>query len=117
MRAISTGQMRAWMWRSCFGPLYHLTERDDRITALREAARIVRPGGVVLAVGISRFVSTLDGMAHGYLADPAFARIVRDDLATGQHRNPTQSPRLFHHGVFPPSRRTEGRSGSGGAHP
>lgn len=77
------------------GPLYHLTEREDRVTALREAARIVRPGGVVLAVGISRFVSTLDGMAHGYLADPTFARIVQDDLATGQHRNPTNHPAYF----------------------
>jgi ubiquinone/menaquinone biosynthesis C-methylase UbiE len=78
-----------------FGPLYHLTEREDRVTALREAARIVRPGAVVLAVGISRFVSTLDGMANGYLADPVFARIVRDDLTTGQHRNPTNHPAYF----------------------
>ncbi len=78
-----------------FGPLYHLTERHDRVTALREAARIVRPGGVVLAVGISRFVSTLDGLANGYFADPVFARIVRDDLASGQHRNPTNHPDYF----------------------
>jgi FkbM family methyltransferase len=78
-----------------FGPLYHLTERTDRVVALREAARIVRPGGVVMAAGISRFVSTLDGMANGYLADPAFARIVRDDLARGQHRNPTHHPAYF----------------------
>jgi ubiquinone/menaquinone biosynthesis C-methylase UbiE len=77
------------------GPLYHLTERGDRVAALREAARIVRPGGLVLAVGISRFVSTLDGMANGYLADLAFARIVQDDLATGQHRNPTNHPAYF----------------------
>jgi ubiquinone/menaquinone biosynthesis C-methylase UbiE len=78
-----------------FGPLYHLTERADRITALRETRRIVRPGGVVLAVGISRFVSTLDGMAQGYLEDPTFVRITRDDLATGQHRNPTNHPAYF----------------------
>lgn len=78
-----------------FGPLYHLTERNDRITALHEAARIVRPGSVVLAVGISRFVSTLDGMANGYLADPVFTRIVQDDLANGQHRNPTHHPGYF----------------------
>lgn len=77
------------------GPLYHLTEREDRVTALREAARIVRPGGVVIAAAISRFVSTLDGMVHGYLDDPAFARIVQDDLATGQHRNPTNHPAYF----------------------
>src|SRR5215212_5220861 len=26
------------------GPLYHLTERDDRLQALREAHRVLRPG-------------------------------------------------------------------------
>src|SRR5687767_5696858 len=41
------------------GPLYHLTERVDRVAALAEARRVVRPGGVVLAVGISRFASLL----------------------------------------------------------
>ena len=51
--------------------------------------------GVVMAVGISRFVSTLDGMTRGYLEDPIFARIVQDDLATGQHRNPTNHPAYF----------------------
>jgi ubiquinone/menaquinone biosynthesis C-methylase UbiE len=36
------------------GPLYHLTERDDRLLALREAHRVLCPGGMVCAVGISR---------------------------------------------------------------
>jgi ubiquinone/menaquinone biosynthesis C-methylase UbiE len=40
------------------GPLYHLTSRDDRLRALREAFRVVRPGGVVAAAAISRFAST-----------------------------------------------------------
>lgn len=39
------------------GPLYHLSSREDRTTALREAARVVRPGGVVLAAGLSRYVA------------------------------------------------------------
>src|SRR6266550_2049597 len=38
-----------------FGPLYHLTERVDRLTALHEAHRVLRSGGLLLAVGISRF--------------------------------------------------------------
>ena len=42
------------------GPLYHLTEASDRATALAEARRIARPGGVVVAVGISRFASLVD---------------------------------------------------------
>lgn len=37
-----------------FGPLYHLVNESDRITALREAARVTKPGGAVLAAGISR---------------------------------------------------------------
>ncbi|GAA1879647.1 class I SAM-dependent methyltransferase [Lapillicoccus jejuensis] len=36
------------------GPLYHLASRADRLTALREAARVVRPGGWVVAAAIPR---------------------------------------------------------------
>jgi ubiquinone/menaquinone biosynthesis C-methylase UbiE len=77
------------------GPLYHLTERADRMAALREAARVVRPGGPVLAAVISRFASTLDGLFTGALDDPAFAAIAQRDLADGQHRNPTANAHYF----------------------
>ena len=71
------------------GPLYHLTERTDRVLALREAARVLRPGGRVLAAAISRWASALDGLARDLLADPSFQAIVERDLGEGQHRNPT----------------------------
>jgi ubiquinone/menaquinone biosynthesis C-methylase UbiE len=85
-----------------FGPLYHLTDRNQRVAALREARRILRPGGVVVAAAISRFASALDGLRAGYLDDPAFAAIVERDLTDGQHRNPTNHPfyfttAFFHH--------------------
>ena len=70
------------------GPLYHLTERADRLTALEEAYRVLRPGGMVCAVGISRFASLFDGLLFGQLGDPTFAAIVARDLRDGQHRNP-----------------------------
>ena len=70
------------------GPLYHLTERGDRVRALAEARRVVRPGGAVAAVAISRYASLLDGTVQGFLADPRFAEIVERDLRDGQHRNP-----------------------------
>jgi SAM-dependent methyltransferase len=70
------------------GPLYHLTERSDRVQALSEAGRVVRPGGRVLAVVISRFASLLDGLRHGWLADARFSAMAEQDVLTGQHRNP-----------------------------
>lgn len=71
------------------GPLYHLTERGDRLAALAEARRALRPGGVVFAAGISRFASLLDGFRGSVFEHDAFARIVERDLADGQHRNET----------------------------
>ncbi len=70
------------------GPLYHLTEQKQRISALLEAHRILKPGGVVAAVGISRFAVLLDGLWHGWLSDPLFRTIAERDLVDGQHRNP-----------------------------
>lgn len=78
-----------------FGPLYHLIERADRLLAWREAARVVRSGGLVLGMGISRFASLFDGLAQQYLFDPEFSAIVAQDLATGRHENPTGNPRWF----------------------
>lgn len=78
-----------------FGPLYHLTARSDRIAALGEARRILRPGGLLLAAAISRFASALDGLFLRLMDDPEFLNIVRRDLAEGQHRNPSHHPAYF----------------------
>ncbi|MBZ0294108.1 MAG: class I SAM-dependent methyltransferase [Anaerolineae bacterium] len=77
------------------GPLYHLIEREDRVQALREAYRVLRPGGVVIAAAISRFASLFSGVHRDFMADPVFQDIVRRDLQDGQHRNPTPNARYF----------------------
>jgi len=70
------------------GPLYHLTDRADRLLALAEAIRVTRPGGVLAAIGISRYASLIDGLRRQVLDDPVFRPIVEGDLRDGQHRNP-----------------------------
>ncbi len=74
------------------GPLYHLTEKRERTRCLLETLRVLRPGGLVFAVGITRFASLIDGLHSGFLEDPEFVKIVARDLEDGRHRNPTDNP-------------------------
>jgi hypothetical protein len=50
---------------------------------------VLRPGGLLFAVGIGRFASLLSGMVDNFLGDPDAQAIVERDLHDGQHRNPT----------------------------
>ncbi len=71
------------------GPLYHLIDAGERLRALREAYRVLAPGGVLFAAAISRFASVLDGLSRDLFADPQFGRIVKRDLDEGRHENST----------------------------
>ncbi|MBT3363890.1 MAG: methyltransferase domain-containing protein [Chloroflexi bacterium] len=73
------------------GPLYYLTERSDRITALLEAKRVLRMGGTIFCVGVSRYASTFAGFFQNLVADPRFIEIMNGDLKEGQHRNTTEA--------------------------
>ena len=78
-----------------FGPLYHLVQKRQRLKALAEAHRVLRPNGILFAAAISRFTSALDGSNNGFIQDPSFMKIIRQDLKTGQHRNPRNVPEYF----------------------
>ncbi len=82
------------------GPLCHLVERSDRLKALRESWRILKPGGVLFAAGISRFASLIDGLSRGFFRDPVFRKIIGGDLRNGLHRNPTENAEYFTTGYF-----------------
>lgn len=62
------------------GPLYHLPDRADRIAALREAGRVVRPGGTVVAAAISRWAPRL----HGLLVERAHDRFPQVAARVGE---------------------------------
>ena len=67
------------------GPQYHLPEREDRLQSLREARRIVRPGGPVFVAVISRWGPRLDGVIHErvYEANDDFLALLPEVERTG----------------------------------
>jgi ubiquinone/menaquinone biosynthesis C-methylase UbiE len=85
-----------------FGPMFHLVRKQERMTALSEARRVLKPRGLLFATAITRFASAMDGVRRGFIQDPVFMKIVQRDLETGQHRNPTGkleyfTTSFFHH--------------------
>ena len=77
------------------GPIYHLTERRDRVRSLIEAVRVTRSRGVVAVAAISRYASALDGLSRKLTLDPRFVEIRNRDLRDGQHRNETERVDYF----------------------
>lgn len=67
-----------------FGPLYHLLEAADRRTALGEARRLLRPGGVLVAAAVSRFAWPFDAYRQQIAADPAIQDSITYSLETGR---------------------------------
>jgi SAM-dependent methyltransferase len=68
------------------GPLYHLSDRGDRIQTLKESGRIVRTGGPIFIAAISRWAPRLDGVLQErlYEDNPRFLSLLPDVERTGQ---------------------------------
>ena len=77
------------------GPFYHLIKKEERVKALAEAKRILKPKGFVLSAVISRYASLFDGFKRDLIIDDQFEKILIDDLNTGIHLNKTDNPEYF----------------------
>ncbi len=77
------------------GPLYHLTNRNDRIKALSEARRVLKTGGILIAAIITRYASLIDGFQRDLVYDDRFYDLLRNDLKTGIHENKTDNLEYF----------------------
>lgn len=75
------------------GPLYHLRAKEERMQALAEARRVLRPGGWLFAAGISKYSSatwalSVYGVKNDYIDDPIYRDMLRGELLTGVHIKP-----------------------------
>ena len=91
-----------------FGPLYHLQEKDDRVKSIAEAKRVLKKNGILLAATISRYASLFDGFWQGFIDDPAFENILKQDLEDGNHHNPVNHPMYFTDAHFHTQKEIEG---------
>ena len=82
------------------GPLYHLTKKGDRKQALSEAWRVLKPGGVLLAVTINRYAGVVYGITKGFIYNAEHMRMFRREVKTGRRTNPPEGFSTFPNAIF-----------------
>ena len=92
------------------GPLYHLRNREDRLQSLREAFRVLKKGGLIVAAGISKFSSMTWGLSvYGekknqnlveFIDDPVFFNMIKGEMTNGDHIRPKEYPKFIAEAYF-----------------
>ena len=79
------------------GPLYHITDHNERIKAVRESLRLLKEGGVLFAAALTPYSVLMYNITvysprgenkNTYLEDPDFLAMVERELKDGDHINP-----------------------------
>ncbi len=78
------------------GPLYHIIDYCERIRALIECCRLLKPGGLIFSAALTPFSVLLDKLTvyspggGSYLENPDFLAMVERELNDGCHLNPNK---------------------------
>ena len=79
------------------GPLYHITDYDERIKAVNESRRLLKKGGVLFTTALTPFSVLLYNITvyapkegENCLEDPKFLAMVERELNDGCHVNPNR---------------------------
>lgn len=78
------------------GPLYHLQSEADRIQAIAEAKRVLKPNGIALGFAINHSASTIAALLNGLIHAPGIFEMCKAELTSGIHTPPKNMP-----GVLP----------------
>jgi 2-polyprenyl-3-methyl-5-hydroxy-6-metoxy-1,4-benzoquinol methylase len=71
------------------GPLYHIVEKDERLLALNECRRLLKPDGVLFCAAITPYATMLWAVTtydkNGLLDESEFTEMLKTEIATGNH--------------------------------
>lgn len=77
------------------GPLYHLQNKMDRLAVLKEAQRILKPGGIIFAAAFTRASILVHVVDKTKLQDASSAQLIADIIKTGKSAKPIPGHPFF----------------------
>lgn len=80
------------------GPLYHITDYEERIKAIKESFRLLKEGGVLFAAALTPYSVLLYNLTvyapdngEACIEDPGFLAMIKRELTDGCHINPDKA--------------------------